>query len=156
MKWLKRVPEAPPVPIILFLFLWLIVAVVEVNFAPSNESNGWATFQGLVLAASAAIALVIWRVFYHPECTLYFKVEQGFNEMKGSVYEFNVSCGNPSIGKVRVRRGEGLYDRYYFCEEHNPDSRWMREWLAEKRIVIKEGSLKRFRFNAIGLKIKDS
>lgn len=57
----------------------------------------------------------------------------------------NENCGEKSIGKVRVKySGSNVRSTEYFCEDHDPETKWMKDWLRRQGKEIDYSTTKRF------------
>ena len=57
----------------------------------------------------------------------------------------NECCGKKSIGKVKTKySGSNVRNTEYFCKDHDPEIRWMKDWLRRQGKEVDPRAIKRF------------
>lgn len=134
----------PKLAVFLIALLGLVVLVLLLFFSPATGTAAWATFHLALVISSVVLGLSIW-VYFFPQpkvCDLYFYVQKETND-DGHWHRVEVSCLEPSVGKVRIISAWGWK---YFCRTHDPRASWMRKWLRERNIKTAYDTLRKLRF----------
>ena len=130
----------PPIWFILIFCLCAAVVATVHFFAPSfDEDEGPAViFYAWLIAGLIFSVLLVCSFFPERTCTLFYHLfDKPLYDRDGNFWKDESQiewCKKHAVGKVRVRIDKK--ETFYFCKDHDPEIRWMQEWLRKNHIVV--------------------
>lgn len=139
----------PPIPFLLILAIVILEIVVLIKFgADFTKSNGVKVFLTLLLGTLAAFIIYKKWIAPPPRCSLFYGPSGAARfDSSGNFIRYedlNEQCGRKSVGEVKVVSRSRGRSKEYFCEWHDPEVGWMKNWLKKEDLAICPGTIKGF------------
>lgn len=139
----------PPLPFLLIIAIALLEVLIWIKFKPDFSKPGGGNIL-LVHIFSILLVIIIYKkwtvppptcsLFYGPSGTARFDSSGNFIRYE----DLNEQCGRKSFGKIKVISDSRGRSTEYFCEWHDPEVEWMKNWLKKEDLKICSGTIKRF------------
>lgn len=139
----------PPLPFLLILAVFLTEILILVRFKYDFFKPGHGKIWLVHILAVVSVIFIYKRwIAALPVCSLFYgpsRMERFDSSGNFICHEdLNEQCGKKSVGKVKVISDSRGGSTEYFCEGHDPEIGWMKNWLRRQGIKIYPETIKKF------------
>ncbi len=139
-----RRSKAPPLDFIAVCAIFATELTLLLIFRPNIYTpTGGKIFSAMFIGLLICYILCDKPWHNHPPCSIFYgpgkEIKIDLDGHPVNHYRRDISCGQKSVGNIRTEAGR----KEFFCQNHDPETFWMGEWMKKHGIRTVPGTLVR-------------